>query len=40
MGLDKACSTFIPFQDVIGLRREGRMNFPGTVNNNWEWRFT
>ncbi len=32
--------TIIPFQDVIGLGSEGRMNFPGTVEGNWEWRFT
>jgi 4-alpha-glucanotransferase len=30
----------IPFQDVIGLGSEGRMNFPGTIEENWEWRFT
>jgi 4-alpha-glucanotransferase len=30
----------IPFQDVIGLGSEGRMNFPGTSKGNWEWRFT
>jgi len=30
----------IPFQDVIGLGSEGRMNFPGTIEGNWEWRFT
>jgi 4-alpha-glucanotransferase len=32
--------TIIPFQDVIGLGSEGRMNFPGTIEGNWEWRFT
>ena len=30
----------VPFQDVIGLGTEGRMNYPGTTYNNWEWRFT
>ncbi len=30
----------IPLQDIIGLGSEGRMNFPGTVESNWEWRFT
>lgn len=30
----------IPFQDVMGLGSEGRMNFPGTRESNWEWRFT
>ena len=29
-----------PFQDVLGLGSEGRMNFPGTTDGNWEWRFT
>ena len=29
-----------PFQDVLGLGTEGRMNFPGKINDNWEWRFT
>jgi 4-alpha-glucanotransferase len=29
----------IPFQDVIGLGSEGRMNIPGTIEGNWEWRF-
>jgi len=30
----------IPLQDVIGLGSEGRMNVPGTAENNWTWRFT
>ena len=30
----------IPFQDVLGLSNEHRMNLPGTTNGNWEWRFT
>ncbi len=30
----------IPLQDIIGLGSEGRMNYPGTVEGNWEWRFT
>ncbi len=29
----------IPFQDVIGLGSEGRMNKPSTTQGNWEWRF-
>jgi 4-alpha-glucanotransferase len=29
-----------PFQDIIGLGTEGRMNYPGTPTGNWEWRFT
>lgn len=30
----------IPFQDIMGLGSEGRMNYPGTIEKNWEWRFT
>ncbi len=30
----------VPFQDVLGLGSEGRMNFPGTTTGNWEWRFS
>jgi 4-alpha-glucanotransferase len=29
-----------PFQDVLGLGSEARMNFPGTTLGNWNWRFT
>lgn len=29
-----------PFQDVLGLGTDGRMNFPGTTAGNWEWRFS
>lgn len=29
-----------PLQDVLGLGTEARMNFPGTSQGNWEWRFT
>ncbi|MDP4184933.1 MAG: 4-alpha-glucanotransferase, partial [Bacteroidota bacterium] len=28
-----------PLQDVLGLDSDARMNTPGTVGNNWEWRF-
>jgi len=28
-----------PFQDVLGLGSEGRMNFPGKALGNWDWRF-
>ncbi|WP_017325053.1 4-alpha-glucanotransferase [Synechococcus sp. PCC 7336] len=30
----------IPLQDVLGLDRDSRMNFPATVTENWQWRFT
>ena len=29
----------IPLQDVLGLGTEARMNTPGTVEGNWQWRF-
>jgi 4-alpha-glucanotransferase len=30
----------IPFQDVLGLAGEGRMNDPSTSQGNWRWRAT
>ncbi len=30
----------IPLQDVLGLGSEARMNRPGTLQSNWEWRYT
>jgi 4-alpha-glucanotransferase len=29
----------VPFQDLLGLGSEARMNTPGTVSENWGWRF-
>jgi len=29
-----------PFQDVLGLGTEARMNFPGKPLGNWAWRFS
>ncbi|MCA9499960.1 MAG: 4-alpha-glucanotransferase [Nitrospira sp.] len=29
----------ISFQDILGLGSECRMNRPGTLKGNWEWRF-
>jgi 4-alpha-glucanotransferase len=29
----------IPLQDLFCLGSEARMNLPGSVNGNWEWRF-
>jgi 4-alpha-glucanotransferase len=26
-------------QDVLGLGAEGRMNVPGTIDGNWQWRY-
>ncbi|MCF8108087.1 MAG: 4-alpha-glucanotransferase [Desulfohalobiaceae bacterium] len=28
-----------PLQDLLGLGTKSRMNLPGTVSGNWEWRF-
>ena len=30
----------IPFQDVLGLGSDHRMNTPGTDSGNWKWRYT
>ncbi len=30
----------IPMQDVLSLGTESRMNIPGTINGNWQWRFS
>ena len=29
----------IPFQDLLALDKEHRMNTPGTIEGNWQWRF-
>jgi len=29
-----------PMQDILGLGSRARMNLPGTVEGNWQWRFT
>lgn len=28
-----------PLQDILGLGSEARMNIPGTLEGNWQWRF-
>lgn len=35
-----ADTIIIPFQDLLGLSGDSRMNIPGTIGNNWEWRFS
>jgi 4-alpha-glucanotransferase len=35
-----ADTAIVPMQDVLGLGSEARMNRPGTVRGNWEWRLT
>ena len=29
----------LPMQDLMGLGEGNRMNTPGTMKNNWAWRF-
>jgi 4-alpha-glucanotransferase len=36
--LSPADTVIIPMQDVLGLGEEARMNRPGTIEGNWEWR--
>jgi len=33
-----ADTVLIPFQDVLGLGSEARMNLPGRPDGNWQWR--
>ena len=33
-----ACLVITPVQDVLGLGSAARMNTPGTVGDNWQWR--
>jgi 4-alpha-glucanotransferase len=35
-----AALAITPFQDLLNLGREGRMNVPGTAEGNWRWRAT
>ena len=36
----KADLAIIPLQDLLGLDSRARMNTPGTIANNWLWRFS
>ncbi|HOI13952.1 MAG TPA: 4-alpha-glucanotransferase [Methanoculleus sp.] len=36
--LSPANTVIIPMQDILGLGEEARMNRPGTMEGNWEWR--
>lgn len=38
--LTDATLAVIPFQDYLRLDTESRMNTPGTVEDNWQWRFS
>ena len=35
----KALYCILPLQDILGLDNNSRMNVPGTIGNNWIWRF-
>jgi len=35
-----AALAITPFQDLLNLGREGRMNVPGLAEGNWRWRAT
>lgn len=35
-----ANTAIIPFQDLLHLGSEARMNIPGTASDNWKWRFS
>jgi 4-alpha-glucanotransferase len=35
----RACLAIIPMQDFLYLGSEARMNTPGTIEGNWQWRF-
>ncbi|NEO61144.1 MAG: 4-alpha-glucanotransferase, partial [Moorea sp. SIO4G2] len=34
-----ANQAIIPVQDILGLDTDARMNFPSTVEGNWQWRY-
>lgn len=35
-----ANTAIVPWQDFLGLNGEHRMNTPGTLEGNWQWRFS
>lgn len=45
-GILKSCHqsvsimSIFPFQDILRLDNEARMNYPSRAENNWEWRYT
>jgi 4-alpha-glucanotransferase len=34
-----ANQAIIPFQDLLGLGSDARMNVPSKAGGNWEWRY-
>ena len=35
-----ANTAIVPWQDYLGLDGQHRMNTPGTMEGNWQWRFS
>ena len=35
----KSHTVIFPVQDILGLDDKARFNVPGTIENNWQWRF-
>jgi len=38
--LSQAAWVVIPMQDILGLDTDARMNVPGTIEGNWQWKLT
>ena len=38
--LSQAAWVIIPMQDILGLDADTRMNVPGTIEGNWQWKLT
>tara|TARA_B100000959_G_scaffold76905_1_gene81700 strand:- start:2486 stop:3988 length:1503 start_codon:yes stop_codon:yes gene_type:complete len=38
--MSPANTAILPMQDVLNLGKEGRLNYPGTPEGNWEWRLS
>jgi len=36
--MSQAVWVILPMQDILGLGEEARMNVPGTIYGNWQWR--
>ena len=38
--MSSANTCIIPAQDLLGLGKEARMNYPSTIGDNWKWRIS
>ena len=38
--MSSANTCILPAQDLLGLGKEARMNFPSTMGDNWKWRIS